>query len=303
MTTNKPKVTVLLATYNGEPYLVEQLDSIVQQDNTDVNIIASDDGSTDQTIKILQDYPVEIHQGPQQGFAANFFHLFKKANEDSDYYALSDQDDVWEPNKLQRATEWLATIDSNKPALYCARTLLVDEALTPLGHSPLFKKPPAFLNALVQNIGGGNTMVFNQAAYQLLRQTNNKHQMFAHDWWAYLLITGAGGAVFYDQTPSLQYRQHSKNILGNNMSLRARYARVRMLFQGNLKSWITKNNQSLLDVSHLLTEKHLDELKAFELAKRRSIMPRLISMLRLGIYRQSILTQIGLFVGIAFNKI
>ena len=301
--TNNPKVTVLMATYNGAAYLEAQLDSIVQQQAVDVKIIASDDGSTDKTCDILKKYTPEIHQGPQKGFAANFFHVLKKANPDRTYYALSDQDDIWASHKLQRAIHWLATIDAQKPALYCARTLLVDEALKPLGYSPLFKKPPSFLNALVQNIGGGNTMVFNQAAYQLLRQTDNKHQVFAHDWFAYLLISGAGGAIFYDQTPSLQYRQHQKNILGNNMSLRARYTRIRMLFEGNLKSWITKNNQSLLEISHLLTEKHRNDLKAFEKARHQRFLPRLITMLRLGIYRQTNLTQLGLLIGIVCNKI
>jgi glycosyltransferase involved in cell wall biosynthesis len=300
---NRPEVTVLLATYNGERYLVEQLDSIIQQKNTDVKIIVSDDGSTDQTLNILKDYPIEIHQGPKNGFAANFFHLFQKADESSEYYAFSDQDDLWELDKLQRATEWLATIASDKPALYCARTLLVDEQLTPLGHSPLFKKTPGFLNALVQNIAGGNTMVFNQAAYKLLRQTSNKHGVFAHDWWAYLLISGAGGAIFYDPIPSLHYRQHQANLLGNNMSFRARYDRVRMLFQGHLKQWITKNNNNLLDVAHLLTPQHRRQLELFESSRHRWLAPRLINMLRLGIHRQTRLTQIGLLLGIACNKI
>ncbi|MDX2346887.1 MAG: glycosyltransferase family 2 protein [Legionella sp.] len=299
---NKQHVTILLATYNGERHIKEQLNSITKQTHPYITTIASDDGSTDKTLDILQDYSIKTHKGPEQGFAANFFNLIEQADKTSDYYAFCDQDDVWDPNKIERAVNWFATINPHTAALYCTRTLLVDEQLNPLGHSPLFKKTPHFLNALVQNVGGGNTMVFNQAACKLICQTGKHHDLFAHDWWAYLLISGAGGPVFYDPTPSLRYRQHQGNLIGNNLSWRARYGRIRMLFQGNLKAWITQNNKNLLAVSHLLTPEHRQQLETFELSRHRGLFRRVFSILRLGIHRQTKLTQIGLLVGTVFNK-
>ncbi len=298
-----PSVTILLSTYNGAPYLKQQLDSIVQQEAVNIEMTASDDGSTDDTLKILETYNIRALRGPQKGFAANFLSLLKRIEQKSEYYAFSDQDDVWETHKLKRAIKRLQSIDAKTPALYCARTALVDEALNPIGQSPHFKKPPSFLNALVQNIGGGNTMVFNQAACALLAQTPDDHTLFAHDWWAYLLITGAGGIVIYDEVPSMYYRQHQKNLLGNNMSFKARLKRVRMLFEGGLKGWITSNNHALLQLKHVLTPENQKILEAFEANRTRFVVPRFIRMLMLGIHRQTRLTQFGLLLGTLFNKV
>lgn len=298
-----PLVTIFLATYNGERHLAEQLNSIVSQTCERLKIIASDDGSTDQTLAILQQYSVETHQGPRQGFTANFLKLLEKVVVASEYYAFSDQDDVWEPDKLQRAIAYLATVAADKPALYCGRTLLVNEKLRPYGYSSLFKKPPHFLNALVQNIGGGNTMVFNQAAFALLRQTKNKHAIAFHDWWTYLLISGAGGKVFYDAIPALHYRQHQHNLIGNNMSWQARFNRLRKLFQGTLKARLDQNNQNLLDVAYLLTPQHREQLEKFERVRKSWFVPRLINLWRLGVYRQSWPGQVGLFFLAVMNRL
>lgn len=166
-----PKVAILLCTYHGQHYLAEQLDSFAAQSHPNWEIWASDDGSEDDTHAILEAYQqkwpagrLSIHFGPAEGFAANFLSLTCKASIKADYYAYSDQDDVWEAGKLERAVRWLETIPPNIPALYCGRTRLVDADNNEIGLSPLFSKPPSFANALMQNIGGGNTMVFNNAA-------------------------------------------------------------------------------------------------------------------------------------------
>lgn len=281
----------------------EQLNSILQQTHVHLNIVASDDGSTDRTLDILKQYLLEIHQGPRQGVAANFLSLIDKVDEKSDYYAFADQDDVWLQDKLQRAIELFETVDQTQPVLYCGRTLLVDDHLNPIGHSPLFQKPTGFLNALVQNIGGGNTMVFNKAALKLLRRTENKHLVVAHDWWTYLLISGGGGQVFYDTNPFIYYRQHGKNVVGSNNSWLARLHRIRMLFKGRLKSWITQNTMNLREVSDLLTIEHRQALEAFEKARRSWLIPRYLKIRQLGIYRQTYFGQLGLMIGVIFNKI
>lgn len=297
------QVTVLLATYNGEMYLKEQIDSILNQTYPDVQILASDDGSTDKTAELLSAHQIKTLNGPRGGFAENFFHLIQNAPDECAFYAYSDQDDVWHRDKLQRAMDALEATDETQPALYCSRTALVDETLAPLGYSPLFEKKPHFLNALVQNIAGGNTMVFNRAALQLLRQTKNPKQIVAHDWWTYLLVTGAGGTVIYDAKPSLCYRQHQGNLIGNNMSFAARYRRIRLLFQGRLKTWVNQNNQNLLEILHLLTPEHQAQLKAFEQNRPRWFVPRVHHLFKLGIYRQTLLGQIGLWFGIGLKKI
>ncbi|EHL29298.1 glycosyltransferase family 2 protein [Legionella drancourtii] len=300
---HEPRVTILLATYNGERYLAEQLDSIVQQTHKNWNIIASDDGSSDQTMQILDQYNIPVCYGPHQGFAANFLSLITKVSTASDYYAFSDQDDVWEQYKLEQALAWLQSIPEAVPALYCGRTQLVDEYLNVIGYSPLFKRQPGFLNALAQNIGGGNTMMFNRAALNLLRQTKSHTDIVSHDWWAYLLISGAGGAVYYDTEPSIRYRQHATNLVGSNTNLFARCYRVRMLLQRRFKHWLDLNCKSLFAVAHLLTPENKQLLEQFEKARKGWFFSKCIQIKLLGIYRQTTIGQIGLLIGALLNKI
>ena len=190
-----PKIAIFMSTYNGQAYLSGQLDSIGTQTYKNWELWVSDDGSIDNTLQILKDYQNRmgdnrffIYAGPRKGFSANFLSLVCKKNSDADYYAYSDQDDIWAPDKLQQAINWLNTISKEIPALYCARTKLVNKHGKAIGSSPLFKKNPGFLNALVQNVAGGNTMVFNRAALNLLRTAGDKINVVAYDWWTYLLV-------------------------------------------------------------------------------------------------------------------
>ena len=88
------------------------------------------------------------------------------------------------------------------------------------GLSPLFTRPPAFQNALVQSLGGGNTMVFNRAAKKILQEAA-AIDVVLHDWWVYQLVSAAGGMVHYDPRPMLKYRQHSDNLIGSNLGWRS----------------------------------------------------------------------------------
>ena len=82
-----------------------------------------------------------------------------------------------------------------------------------------FGRRPCFSNALVQSVAGGNTMVMNRAAFDLLRKTSQRVSYVSHDWWAYIVVTGAGGAVRYVEDSGTRYRQHKGNLVGANRSL------------------------------------------------------------------------------------
>lgn len=307
---DQPKVAILLCTYHGQNYLAEQLDSFAAQSYRNWEVWASDDGSMDDTHAILEDYQkkwptgqLSIHYGPAEGFVANFLSLTCKASIDADYYAYSDQDDVWETYKLERAVKWLQTVPEHMPALYCSRTRLVDVQNNEIGVSPLFKKPPSFTNALMQNIGGGNTMVFNSAARKLLREAGEKVSIVTHDWWAYMVVTGCGGRVFYDAEPTLRYRQHSSNLIGGNTSWPSRLKRMGMLFQGQFRRWNDNNIRSLRSISHLLTPQNREILERFAAARQMSLFPRLFHLKKSGIHRQTLLGNIGLVFAATFRKI
>lgn len=306
----QPKVAILLCTYNGQHHLAEQLDSFATQSHVNWAVSASDDGSEDDTHSILEAYEqawpagrLSIHFGPAEGFAANFLSLTCKSSIEADYYAYSDQDDVWEVDKLERAVRWLKTIPHNIPALYCSRTRLVDAENNEIGLSPLFSKPPSFANALMQNIGGGNTMVFNNATRALLQEAGENLPLVTHDWWTYMVVTGCGGTVFYDSKPALRYRQHEDNLVGLNITWSARLARIRMLFQGRFRRWNDGNISALRLLRNRLTPDNLETLERFAKAREMGLIPRLIQLKRCGIYRQTLLGNLGLIVAAIFRKI
>ena len=304
------KVAILLCTYNGQRFLNEQLDSFTAQTHPDWRVYASDDGSTDTSLQILKerqqklpDNQLEILSGPAKGFVANFLSLTCNTSIEANYFAYSDQDDIWEADKLERALCWLQSVPSNTPALYCSRTRLVDAKNNEIGLSPLFNKKPSFANALMQNIGGGNTMVFNNAARALLAEAGENLPIIIHDWWAYILVTSCGGLVHYDSCPSLRYRQHQHNLIGMNSSFAARCKRIRMLWQGKLKSWNDQNITALLTLEHRLTPENRQLLENLIKARQESLISRLILLKRSGFYRQTNLGNLGLLAAAVFNKL
>lgn len=305
-----PKVIILMATYNGERYLAEQLDSICAQTYPHWELWVSDDGSTDNTHQILKHYQsrlgdntLRIFSGPRKGFFTNFLSLVCNKTLDGAYFSYSDQDDIWHPNKLEKAVNWLNTVPEQTPALYCGRSTLINESGQIMGHSPLFEKKPDFLNALMQNIGGGNTMVFNRKALDLLQEAGEAINIAAHDWWTYLLVTGAGGMVFYDHESTINYRQHDNNQIGGNVGLGARIDRLLLMFKGRFKTWNDANFSALLSVKHRLTEKNQQALLGVMDARNRRLISRLIQLKQLGIHRQTMSGNIGLIAAAFFNKI
>lgn len=303
-------VTIVMCTYQGERFLSDQFRSIAAQTHANWRLYISDDGSADKTREIAEAFRAEqernnrvvvVANGPRRGFAINFLTALC-ASPKSAYYAFSDQDDIWEAGKLSRALSFLEAT-SGRPALYCGRTRIVDEAGRPTGLSPAFMRPPSFANALVQNIGGGNTMVMNDAARELLCAAGPDPDIAFHDWWAYQLVSGAGGQVYYDIEPWLLYRQHDTNVLGKNSSIANRIARLRFLFEGRLRGWTDRNIRALNRVRHLLTPQNRALLDAFAEARTKSTSRRLAALRRSGVHRQTRLGNLGLIVAAIFNKL
>lgn len=303
------QVAVLLCSKDGERFLAQQLDSINAQTFSSWKVWASDDGSRDGTLSIFNQYASRwagrllVQPGPQQGFVANF--LFQVCNDQirAEYYAFCDQDDIWEPEKLARALAWLETVPATEPALYCSRTRLVDENGRDIGLSPLFIKPPGFANALVQSIGGGNTMVFNHSARILLQKVGWEGDAVSHDWLAYLVVTGCGGRIYYDSWPSLRYRQHDTNLVGCNIGLATRLIRIKMLLNGRFQDWNNRNIKVLLRTSHLLTPENRSTLKCWDELRQQPLLPRLARFVRTGLYRQTLAGNLGLLAALICRRI
>ncbi|WBV22799.1 glycosyltransferase family 2 protein [Pantoea piersonii] len=306
----KTHTAVLLCSYNGSQYIRQQIDSIIHQTETEWTMFVSDDGSTDGTLDILQSYQEKlgsgrfiIINGPGKGFAWNFLSLLEKCGDTFDYYAFSDQDDEWMSDKLARSISILSGYDNNVPLVYCGRTSLVDESGHHLGQSPLFSKPPSFKNALIQSIAGGNTMVLNRTARNIINKTSKDVLIISHDWWIYIVITAVGGYVHYDPKPSINYRQHTNNIVGSNLGWMARFKRVAGLLDGHFKKWIDCNIYALGKADIDVTPENKIILDEFNDARSSNLFKRLYVFRKLDMYRQTFLGTLGLYVAIFMKKL
>lgn len=209
-------VQILMSTYNGEKYLRTQLDSILNQTYPSIDILIRDDGSTDGTLSILKAYAeaypnIKYYEGMNKGAVQSFLELLRKSDASAKYFAFADQDDVWLPQKIDRAVRLLEKEKSNKPVLYCSDVYITDERLNIIKKDD--KNPrPSFGNALVQNICTGCTAVMNQALRDIINHTAPVN-IVMHDWWFYLSAS-LYGKVIYDEAASMYYRQHGHNEWG-----------------------------------------------------------------------------------------
>lgn len=305
-----PSVAILLATYQGERYLSEQLDSFARQTHSNWKAWASDDGSTDSTVSILQRYQAQwapgqltIMRGPAQGSSRNFTSLTHSPAIQADYYAYSDQDDIWEDDKLARALAWLTTQEADKPALYCTRTRLVDAQNREIGLSPNFQRPPGFANALMQNITGGNTMVFNDAARRLLCSVPADTEIVIHDWWVYLVVTACGGVIYFDPEPGVRYRQHDSNLIGMTVEGPPLTSRIANLFGTTLQKNTDVNLKALQALRQHMSPESQQIMERFIKARGSKLLPRLIGYKRAGIYRLTRRGSISLAISAILNRI
>lgn len=231
----KKTVQVLLAAYNGEAFLKEQLDSILTQRNIQVSLLVRDDGSIDRTCEILAAYTkryqnISVYAGEHKGAAGSFYDLLKNADERADYYAFADQDDVWMEDKLARAVKLLEPEKEkclqvgkeSPPLLYAGNVVCVSKNLRQQKVSACQKiKKASFGNALVENICMGCTQVFDRSLWKLVKEHLPDADVM-HDWWMYLTASYFGRVV-YDMQPHMLYRQHGKNQVGMQYRLVARW--------------------------------------------------------------------------------
>lgn len=291
------KVQVLLSAYNGEQYISEQIQSILNQTHGAVSILIRDDGSTDKTMELLDQWvtthpdKIKLIKGTNVGVVSSFFELLRAADAEADYYCFCDQDDVWLDHKVEHAIARLdSSIYTEVPAMVFTSTYLTDDELNRKGAWP---KPPAqepsFFNALYENIAIGATITMNRSARNLFinSQSVDSQKVLMHDWWFYLLVS-AFGTVIYDNAPSMLYRQHNNNVVGGSNSI-----------VGKLKSkWASFKRHTGKDLLHKqasefdriygsrLTGEQKEQLDLF-LATRTRFIDRLHYARKSKLYRQS----------------
>lgn len=234
---------VLMASYNGERYIAEQLDSILGQTYKDITCYIHDDGSKDNTVKIIEEYAkkypekvVLINHESTGGACSNFLYLMKFAlqNVDAEYFLFSDQDDVWESEKIEVEVSEVKKLEKKYPGkpilVYCDQKI-VDADLNVIAESGMrFSKRKAnadsFENLVFENCAPGCVMCFNRSLLEKGVLLKNINDINMHDWWM-ILIARTMGIVKFIPNSLMLYRQHGDNTLGadskNNWTKLKRY--------------------------------------------------------------------------------
>lgn len=216
------KVAVLLSMYNGEKYISEQLDSVLKQEDVEVCVYIRDDGSSDNSISIVDEYMknnsnVILINGKNVGVANSFMNLLYSVPDEYAYYSFCDQDDIWEKRKLISAIKFLT---ERKSWLYTSNQELVDKDNNSLGmryaeNESINLKPLAILQ---NNMLAGCTMVFSNEFYRILSKEENRPSRELlnnriHDVWV-AMVASIFDNIVYDKRSFMRYRQHDSNVFG-----------------------------------------------------------------------------------------
>lgn len=254
-----PKVAILMSTFNGSKYIIEQIDSIINQDYEFWELYIRDDGSNDNTIQIILEYEKKYpnihlvldsisHRGVRDSF------MFLLSYVDSEYYMFCDQDDVWLPSKISTCLNKIINIKSiqSKPILVCCDLEVVDEKLNMI-YPSLWEKYNltnlvkfASKSLIVAPMFQGCTMLFNNAAKEV---TLNIHPFSTtiHDNHLTMCTVSVGGDIIPIYQPLIKYRQHSSNVEG---ALIGSHIKLKKLFR--IKNVIKKSKSQYLISNYYL---------------------------------------------------
>jgi rhamnosyltransferase len=285
------RIAILLATYNGEVWLEHQLSSILAQVNIDLDIYISDDLSIDRTANIINTY--KSHPNiiclPRNGrfgsASANFFRLFRDADfTNVDYVALSDQDDIWQSDKLSHAVR---KIQENNVDAYSSNVT----AFWPNGKQKLINKaqPQKQFDYMFESAGPGCTFVLTQKlalevqAFLIENQARCKH-VALHDWFIYAFARSRGFKWLIDHESHMLYRQHAENVVGANVGIKAKLQRFKKLREG----WLFEQALLIADILGYT------DMVPIQKIKRLSLLDRLWLVLNVNKLRRRFCDRIAL---------
>ncbi len=254
-------VQVLLATYNGEDYIEEQLISLFNQTYQEFELLIRDDGSTDCTLEIVEKYKLKysnrikviIDNKKGLGPSGNFSELMRYAT--ADYIMFCDQDDIWIPHKIEITLEKMLELEKAygvaAPILVHSDLTIVDRDLNVINSSmsqaqKLYANENDFNQLLMQNTITGCTMMINKALREMTRVVPKEAIM--HDWWLGLVASSLGTIGYIDEALIL-YRQHGKNDVGAQVL--------------NFNNVLKKANKNGFDKAYQSIEKSIKQAQIF----------------------------------------
>lgn len=317
------QVEILLPTFQGETYLAQQLESLLQQQYRDWSLLIRDDGSTDGTLSIIQRYqeayPDRIRLIPtlpgkqRQGAAASFGILFEHSS--APYVMCCDQDDFWKPEKISLTLQAMQSFEKacgrKTPCLIHTDLEVVKADLTPISlsfwrYSALYPKKCTTLGHLLsQNVVTGCTLMANRAL--LDKAAPIPAGVIMHDWWL-ALVAAACGVVHAVPTATMLYRQHGNNTLGakafNSLHLiehivrRVRRRRDQQGFRQDQLHREQKRKQAellLQCLQHELSPAQKEVVQAYCSLEERGFLGSRLQILKHGLYKQGFLRNVNLF--------
>jgi len=269
------RVNILLSTFNGEAYLEELLVSLNKQTYKNIRVIVRDDGSTDSTPNILRNFAkknnFQVIYGKNIGVIKSFYTLVKELDSKDELYAFCDQDDIWLPNKVERAV----TILSKEKAgtLYCSNLEYVDENLK---HIKFTQLPTnlSFNNAITENIAIGCTIMFDEQLKKKFLEADPR-DMLMHDWWMYLLAS-TFGSIRYDEYCGILYRQHSLSVTPAEHRLDGCFDKLKYVIslvktrQYNRDLCWLKQSEKFINTYPLLERKYFSSVRKMRLLINRA---------------------------------
>lgn len=308
------KVCILLAAYNGAAYIRQQIDSILQQDYPNIQLVLSDDGSRDGTQEILAEYEAKYpdkviwHQsGKRFGKAqTHFMHLLRTFH-DAPYIMFSDQDDVWHPDKVSKTLEKMREIetDSTVPALVHTDLRVVDQDLNVKAqsfceYSNINGNRLQLNQMLVQDVVTGCTVMINHALGALVGEAVPDDAVVMHDWWLGILVAACGVAGFLNE-PTIDYRQHGSNSVGAQKVRSIRYLWKRLSSRKKMHDMLTdaaaQAEAFLQCYGHLLETKDRKLLEVFASTKDMGTLARDIIYVRYRLLKDGMIRIIPQLLG------
>lgn len=305
-------VDILLATYNGEQFIAEQIESVLKQTNASWRLLVSDDGSTDNTLAIVHRYAetddrIRVvsgnngHGGPN----GNFMFLLRQSH--ADYAMFCDQDDVWYPQKVELTLDCMASLESrhpNRPALVFTDHEVVDENLETIHESfwqCSFIDPnrTEFSKLLVSPVASGCTMMVNDKLRELVLRTPPTQEMILYDWWISLVASGFG-VMDYVNAPTSKYRQHGTNAAGAVQKTNIQTLATWRTAAAGMKSHIMQAESFYQVYGDQLNPSTREQLTSFIGLKRAGHLSRLPLLIRSGAWKRGHLRQVGEIVLVLF---
>ncbi|MDD3569496.1 MAG: glycosyltransferase family 2 protein [Lachnospiraceae bacterium] len=302
-------ISILLASYNGEKYIAQQIESIINQTYGDFILYINDDCSTDKTYEIEKlfeaKYPkkIKVTRNEKNSGSAKYNFMKMMLNHKDDYIMLCDQDDVWLPKKIEITLKKMQQLEKNnggrKPILVHSDLKIVDDNLNII--APSFKKfmyadynKTCLNNLLIQNIVTGCTVMYNRALGELIIKPEG--YMVMHDWWL-AIIAAAFGSIHHVNEPTILYRQHNNNSVGVRNMRSLKFIILYMVKFKTIKRALTDTYRQAeafyKSYKELLNVRQKKLLKTYYMLPKKSKAVKIYNIFKIKTFKNGIVRNIG----------